>query len=80
MEDHDQARDDSQPESDDDWPLAREGRVFAVGLFWIIPGGMAGALAALPLSLVEVNPFLPVGIGSLVAFVIGCLLEAGHLD
>ena len=43
MEDYEHPHDDRHSESEDDgdWPLAWEWRVFAVGLFWIIPPASA---------------------------------------
>jgi hypothetical protein len=63
-----------------DLPLAWEGRVFAVGLFWSITGFMAGALAALPLSAIDVTPLASMAVGSVLGFMAGGLLEAGYCD
>jgi hypothetical protein len=65
---------------DEDGPLAWEWRVFAVSLFWSLPGFLAGALAGLFLSAADLVPaWVPVAAGGGLGLLTGGLLEADHL-
>ena len=65
----------------DDAPLGWEWRVFAVALFWSMPGAVAGALAGLFLSAADLVPmWVPVIGGGGLGLLAGGLLEADYLD
>ena len=69
-----------EPPDGDEGPLAWEGRVFAVALFWGLPGLVAGALAGLFLSAADLVPlWVPVAIGGGLGLLAGGLLEADHV-
>jgi hypothetical protein len=69
-----------EPPGDDEAPLGWEWRVFAVALFWALPGAVAGALAGLFLSAVDLVPlWIPIAAGGVFGSIGGGLLESDHL-
>ncbi|MBO0700652.1 MAG: hypothetical protein J2P46_19805 [Zavarzinella sp.] len=72
--------DDWDEPPDDEGPLAWERRVYAVALFWSVPGVVAGALAGLFLSAADLIPvWVPMAAGGGLGLLTGGLLEADHL-
>jgi hypothetical protein len=72
--------DDFDRPPDADGSLAWEWGVFAVAMFWSIPGTVAGALAGLFLSAADLVPlWVPVAAGGVVGLLGGGLPEADHL-